>query len=132
MFHQLEEDLFEFEDEADWWDNFAKPAIICFLKSFSVSLAKQNKCLKTFLLSLLRLATRKEQWKLVSETKEKLEAIVKHEAFGLIVHSRDNQNTEEEAASIYHYNKSCGGNFENLCRSAGAYHSQTLSKWLQI
>ena len=114
LFKQLEENIQDFDDEADWWDGFAKPACTNFLKSFSVSLSKQKKCFKSFLLALLRIATNKNNWNLVAQTKEKLESIVKQEAFGLIVRSRDNQNSEEEAASIYHLNKSVKSNLEKL------------------
>ena len=102
LFHQLEEDIEAFEDEADWWDEFAKTS---FLQIFSVSLAKQRKSFKAFLLALLRVATVKEEWQLVAQTKEKLNGIVKHNAFGLIIRSRDNQNAEEEEVSLYHYKK---------------------------
>ena len=98
LFRQLEQQI----DKADWWDSYAKPAISSFLKTFSTSLAKQKKCFKSFLFALLRTATRREDWKLVSETKEKLEIIIKNESFGLIVLSREGQNPEEEVASIYH------------------------------
>lgn len=114
IFRQLEEDIVNFDDEADWWDDFAKPAITSFLKSFSLSLAKQKSCFKTFLLTLLSLSTKKQDWRLVAETKEKLEIIVKKEAFGLIIRSRDSQNAEEEAASLFHYNKARKGNLDKL------------------
>ena len=114
LFSQLREEIPEFEDEADWWDDYAKPACISFCQSFSKSLAKQRKTYKTFLLSLLRVATTRENWELVSQTKEKLSAVVKHEAFGLIIRSRDSQNAEEEAASLYHLNKVKNNNLEKL------------------
>ena len=114
IFWRLEEEIEVFDDEADWWDNFAKPACTNFLKSFSVSLAKQRRVYKAFLLALLRVATKKENWEVVSQTKEKLESAVKQEAFGLIVRSRDNQNAEEELASLYHFNKARKGNLEKL------------------
>ena len=114
MFSNLEQDLDAFDDEADWWDIFAKPACTSFLQSFSASLAKQKKCYKSFLFALLRVATNKEDWNLVTVTKEKLEVIIKNESFGLIVRSRDGQNAEEEAASIYHYKKSCKTNLAKM------------------
>ena len=57
IFRQLEEEIDAFDDEADWWDDFAKPAFTSFLKSFSVALAKQKESFKIFLLALLHKAT---------------------------------------------------------------------------
>ena len=110
VFTQLEEDLEEFEDVADWWDLFAKPGITSFCKSFSVSLAKQRNCFKKFLFALLRGATKRRDWNLVTQTKEKLQGIIAYEAHSLIVRSKEKQNAEEEAASLYHMAKmSCNG-----------------------
>ena len=114
LFRSLEEEIGAFDDEADWWDEYAKPSFITFLKSFSVSLSKKKKSYKAFLLALLRVATSKENWQLVAQTKEKLNLIVKQEAFGLVVRSRDNQSSEEETASIHHLNKSSKRNLEKL------------------
>ena len=85
--------------------SIAKPAIISFCKSFSISLARQRKTFKNFLFALLRVATTKNKWLLVTETKEKLKAIINSEALGLIIRSRDKENSEEEAASLYHLAK---------------------------
>ena len=87
------------------WDLFAKPAIPSFCKTFSASLTKQRRTFKLFLLALLCVATRRKDWLLVSETKEKLQTIIAHEAFRLIIRSRVKQNAKEEAASIYHLGK---------------------------
>ena len=114
LFEQLEEEIHEFEDEADWWDEYAKPACISFCQSFSKDLAKQKKTYKAFLLGLLRFATTRGNWELVAQTKEKINIILKQEAFGLIVRSRDNQNAEEEAASLYHLNKVRKSNLDKL------------------
>ena len=114
LFNQLEEEIPEFEDVADWWDGFAKPASISFCQSFSQSLAKQKKTFKAYLLALLRISTNREKWELVAQTKEKLNYLIKNEAFGLIVRSRDNQNAEEEDASLYHLNKVQNNNLEKL------------------
>ena len=114
LFHQLEEEIPEFEDEADWWDEYAKPACISFCQSFSKVLNKQKKTFKAFLISLLRFATTSENWELVAQTKEKLSTVVKEEAFGLIVRSRNNQNAEEEAASLYHLKKVQKSNLNQL------------------
>ena len=101
----MEEEVPSFPDEADWWDEYAKPASISFCKSFSSSLAKQRKTYKKFLFSVLRLATVKKDWKLVSQTKEKLKSILRFELDGLKVRSRQGQNAEEEVASMYHQKK---------------------------
>ena len=37
---------------------------------------------------------------LVTQTKEKLQQVIAHEAFGLVIRSRTKQNAEEEAASL--------------------------------
>ena len=95
-FHELELEIDQFDYVADWWEEFAKPACINFCKSFSSSLAKKRKTFKIFLFALLRHATSRGDWTLVSQTKEKLNVIIKNEAFGLVVRSRDKQNTEEE------------------------------------
>ena len=105
MFRDLEEELHEFDDAADWWDLYAKPAITSFCKTFSASVAKQRKTFKSFLVALIRVAIRQNNWLLVSQTKEKLQAIIAHEAFGLVIRSRTKQNAEEEAASLYHLGK---------------------------
>ena len=105
LFLELEEEVGEFEDIAEWWDVYAKPAITTFCQSFSQSLAKQRKVFKTFLKALICIATRKNDWALVTQTKEKLQTIITYEAYGLIIRSRDKQNTEEEAASLYHLGK---------------------------
>ena len=101
----MEEEVPSFPDEADWWDEYEKPASISFCKSFSSSLAKQRKTYKKFLFSVLRLATVKKDWKLVSQTKEKLKSILRFELDGLKVRSRQGQNAEEEVASMYHQKK---------------------------
>ena len=105
VFQGLKEEVEEFEDEADWWDMYAKPAITSFCKTFSASLAKQRRTFKAFLLALLRVAVRKNDWKLMSQTKEKLQNLIANEAFGLVIRSRTKQNAEEEAASLYHLGK---------------------------
>ena len=114
IFHELELDIDQFDDIADWWDEFAKPACTNFLMSFSSSLARQRKTFKTFLFALLRLATSRGDWTLVGQTKEKLNTILKNEAYGLIVRSRDKQNIEEEAASLFHHAKVNKGNLDQL------------------
>ena len=53
LFRQLEEEIENCVDIADWWDEFAKPASISFCKSFSSSVARQRKTYKKFLQSLL-------------------------------------------------------------------------------
>ena len=105
LFRHLEEEIDAFPDEADWWDEYAKPASISFCQSFSTSLARQRKIYKKFLYALLRTATVKKHWVLVAQTKEKLKKILRFELDGLIVRSRQDQNYEEETASIYHQNK---------------------------
>ena len=114
LFQQLEEEIQDFSDEAEWWDYCAKPASTSFCKSFSASLARQRKTFNKFLFALLRHATTKENWELVAKTKEKINVIVKQEAFGLVVRFCDSQNAEEEAASIYHLNKVRKGTLEKL------------------
>ena len=54
---------------------------------------------------MLRIATNKKQWLLVAQTKEKLKSLLRYELDGLLVRSRQNQNGEEETASIFHQNK---------------------------
>ena len=93
---------------------YAKPAIISFCKSFSSSLAQQKKTFKKFLFALLRQATSRENWTLVAQTKEKLNIIIQQEAHGLVVRSRDKQNSEEEVASLYHLRKINKGSLESL------------------
>ena len=114
VFQLLLEDLDQFEDVADWWDLFAKPGITNFCKSFSVSLARQRKIFKLFLFNLLRVATTRGDWRLVAETRGKLQGIVAYEAHGLVVRSRDKQNAEEEAASLYHMAKTSKCGLEKL------------------
>ena len=113
-FHRLQEETEEFEDEAEWWDNYAKPAIVSFCKSFSASVAKQKNIFKKFLFALLRHATARGNWLLVSQTKEKLNVIIQKETFGLVIRSRDKQNVEEETASIYHLRKVNKQNLNSL------------------
>ena len=105
LFTNLQEEQAAFEDAADWWDMFAKPALITFCKSISVALAKKRRVFKNFLFALLRVATRSENWTLVTQTKEKLQTIFNFEAHGLIIRSREKQNAEEESASLYHLSK---------------------------
>ena len=105
MFRWLEEEIDEFEDTADWSDLYAKPAITRFCKTFSASLVKQRRTFKAFLVALLRMATRKNDWLLVTQTKEKLQKVIAYEAYGLVIRSRTKQNTEEEVASLYHLGK---------------------------
>ena len=105
VFNQLLEDEEEFEDAADWWDQFAKPNITLFCQNFSACLARQRKIFKNFLFELLRGATRRGDWGLVTQTKEKLQQILTYEAHGLVIRSREKQNAEEEAASLYHMAK---------------------------
>ena len=103
LFNQFQEAIEDYDDIADWWDFYAKPACVNFCKSFSVSLARQKKVFKKFLRALLRHATSKGNWSVVSETKEKLNKIIKQEVHGLVERSRDKQNSEEELASIFHF-----------------------------
>ena len=91
-----------FDEAADWWDLCAKPAITTFLKSFSVTLSKQRRIFKNFLFALIGEATRRNDWPLVTATKEKLQVIINYESNGVIIRSRQKQNAEEEAASLYH------------------------------
>ena len=114
IFQELELEIDQFNDVADWWDEFAKPACTNFCKSFSSSLARQRKTFKTFLFALLRHATLKGDWTLVAQTKVKLNNIIKNEAYGLVVRSRDKQNMEEEAASLFHHAKVHKGNIDKL------------------
>jgi hypothetical protein len=102
---QFLEDIDEFEDAADGWDLFAKPAISSFCKSFSIPLAKQRKTSKNFLFALLTKATNQEDWSLVTQTRKKLKTFIAYEANSLIVCSRYKQNSEEEAASLFHMAK---------------------------
>ena len=46
VFRQVEEAVEDYDDFADWWDLYAKPACTSFCKSFSSSLAKQKKIFK--------------------------------------------------------------------------------------
>ena len=105
LFSQLEEELGAYDDAADWWDLWAKPAITSFCKSFSIALAKKRRIFKHFLFALIGVATRKGNWLLVTATKEKLQTIINYEANELIIRSREKQNAEEEAASLYHLSK---------------------------
>ena len=105
LFRQLEEEQATFPDLADWWDEYAKPGCISFCKSFSATLGRQRKSYKRFLYALLRQATASQNWILVTQTKEKLKTIIRFELDGLLVRSRQGQNSEEELASIYHQNK---------------------------
>ena len=114
VFKHLKEEIEEFDDYADWWDHFAKPGITSFCKSFSVSLAKQRKCFKKFLFAILRGATERKDWNLVSKTKEKIQNILAYEAHSLIIRSREKQNDEEEAASLYHMAKTSRTGLERL------------------
>ena len=114
VFEQLKEELEDFDDAADWWDLFAKPSIQSFCKSFSKSLAKQRKSFKIFLFALLRGATKRSDWNLVTQTKEKLQRILLYEAHSLVVRSKEKQNAEEEAASLYHMSKVSGTGLEKL------------------
>ena len=114
VFRHLEEEIDSFPDMADWWDEYAKPASVSFCKSFSISLASQRKTYKKFLYAVLRSATVKEKWLLVSQTKEKLKKILQFELDGLVVRSRQNQNAEEETASIYHQNKIKKGDIKKM------------------
>ena len=114
LFQQLLEDIDEFEDAADWWDLLAKPTVSSFCKLFSISLAKQRKTFKNFLFALLTKATNQGDWCLVIQTREKLKAIIAYEANGLIVRSRNKQNSEEEAASLFHMAKTRKANLTKL------------------
>ena len=102
IFNQLEEEMGGFDEAADWWDLCAKPAITTFLKSFSVTLSKQRRIFKNFLFALIGEATRRNDWPLVTATKKKLQVIINYESNGVIIRSRQKQNAEEEAASLYH------------------------------
>ena len=114
IFNQLTEDIEEFNDHADWWDQYAKPGITNFLKSFSASLAKQRKCFKKFLFALLRGATERNDWNLITQTKEKIQNILAYEAYSLVIRSREKQNDEEEAASLYHMGKTSSHGLDKL------------------
>jgi hypothetical protein len=113
----VEEAVEDYDDFADWWDLYAKPACISFCKSFSSSLAKQKKIFKKFLFSLLRHSTERGAWTLVAQTKEKLNKIIKEEVHGLVVRSRNKQNAEEESASIFHLRQVYKQGVNKLCVS---------------
>ena len=105
MFRALEEEIKEFDDAADWWDLYAKPAITSFCQTFSASLSSQRRTFKSFLVALLCVAIRQNDWLLVAQTKEKLQTVISYEAYGLVIRSRTKQNAEEETASLYHLGK---------------------------
>ena len=75
LFEQIQEKQGAFDDAADWWDLCAKPTIVTFCKSFSVSLARKRKTFKKFLYALIGVATRKNNWSLVTSFHNKLRGL---------------------------------------------------------
>ena len=76
-----------------------------FCRAVSIELAEERRSTKKFLYTILKGATRRENWGLVAGTKEKLRAMLVKEVHGLVVRSRYQQNLEEEKAALFHQNK---------------------------
>jgi hypothetical protein len=88
----------------DWWE-YAKSAIAQFCKNVSIQLARERRATKNFLLTSLKLATRREDWGRVASLKERVRVILMQEVQGIVVRSRYQQNVEEERGTLFHLNK---------------------------
>ncbi len=87
-----------------WWENYAKPEMIRFLKTFSKNLAAERKQTKDGLYYMLKLAIDRGMagFDEALEIKHRINDVNQQEMEGVKVRSRFQENIEKERGSLYH------------------------------
>ena len=105
IYNAAREHIGNFNDIAEWWDLKCKPMIVQFCKMYSISLARERKCTKSFLYIQLKNALNSGPYSEVIRIKQDLNKILLFEANGIKIRSRHKEDLEVEKASLFHMNR---------------------------
>ena len=84
-----------------WWDDYVKPGLKYFLQQFSIHRVRRRRQTKSYLFSLLDLATDEQDWEQVSFLRSKLKEMFEQDMQGFMVRSRSKGYQEREIGSLY-------------------------------
>ena len=105
VYNAAREHVGNYNDIADCWDKKCKPMIVQFCKFYSISLARERKCTKSFLYYQLKNALNDGEYSEVLRIKEDLNKILVFEANGIKIRSKHKEDLEMEKASLFHMNR---------------------------
>ena len=105
MWERVKQSKEDYEDIAEWWEEYAKPESRALCIRYAAQVARSNRCMKDMLMVMLTTALEDKRWDDVAFIRGRLTEIMRKENLGFIVRSRYKENLESEKGSLFHVNR---------------------------